>query len=588
MRRAVLVLIVCFLSLPAAWASPNPFLDLNFEAPECTSGWFPWSTWQYPYDNVIDGTVAQSGTQSLKSHYRGPSPWTPEAGGTGGILQTFPVADVAGKRARLSGYIRSEAITEGYAGLFWLVFLSNGSLTWIDMSANGVTGTTPWTRYEVVLDIPADAQQVYFGSELFGSGTAWFDNFEVTVDGQSWNEGPADHLLQPSPGHINWLRQAAIPFTTPVAGNGLADLQPLKNLIGDARIVALGEATHGTKEFFQMKHRLVEFLATEMGFTWFAIEANMPEAYKVNEYLLTGQGDPAELLEGMLFWTWNTQEVLDMILWMREFNASGRGRIQFTGFDMQFSRMSAENVRTFLTQAEPGYLPVANAAFARVAAAERRGRATAADVAAARGVFDHLSARRDVYLQTIPREQVDWAIQNARLVVQTAEDLAGITSRDQSMAANVEWILDHAPAGSKIVLWAHNVHVSRKPGWMGEFLAERYGDDMYVLGFAFGEGRYNALGANPGPQLMSHQALPPIPGSLESFLSTAGIPRYILDLRHLDEEEAPWIWFGKPRNFRLLGSTSDRCPYLPGVAADEYDGLIWLDPTNPSQLLPFD
>lgn len=584
MRRAVLFVVLCFGMLPAAWAVPNPALDLDFEAPECTSGWFPLSFWYHPYDNVIDGTVAQSGTQSLRSHHTGPSPWNPST--SGGIYQNFPVADAAGKRVRLGGWIRSEAITEGYAGLFWLVYHADGNLSWVDMSANGVTGNTPWAHYEVELDIPANAMQVFFGGELYGNGTAWFDNFEIEIDGKRWMEGPAEHLLQPSRGHLDWLRRSAIPVTTPVAGNGLADLQPLKNVIGDARIVALGEGTHGTKEFFQMKHRLVEFLATEMGFTYFAIEANMPEAYRVNEYLLTGQGDPAELLEGMYFWTWNTQEVLDMILWMRELNASGRARIQFVGFDMQFSAVSAQNVRTFLVQAEPAYLPTANAAFARIAAAERRGRATAADVAAARAVFNYLSAQRDTYLQTISREQVDWAIQNARLVVQTAELLANITSRDQSMAANIEWILDQAPAGSKIVLWAHNRHVYKRPGFMGDYLAQRYGDDMYVLGFAFGEGRYNARGAFS--RLTSHEAMPPIPGSLESFLGAAGIPQFIVDLKHLNEEEAPWIWFGKPRNFRNIGAVAVRCAFAPGVAVDDYDGLLWINPTSPSQLLPFD
>ena len=70
MRRAVLLVVLCFLMLPAAWAAPNPFLDLDFEAPECTSGWFPWDVpFFYPYDNGIDGTVAHSGTQSLRSHY---------------------------------------------------------------------------------------------------------------------------------------------------------------------------------------------------------------------------------------------------------------------------------------------------------------------------------------------------------------------------------------------------------------------------------------------------------------------------------------------------------------------------------------
>jgi erythromycin esterase len=192
----------------------------------------------------------------------------------------------------------------------------------------------------------------------------------LEVDGERWKDGKAEHPLRPSPGHVNWLRRNAMPVTTTLAGNGFADLQPLRDVIGDARIVALGEATHGTSELFRMKHRLTELLATEMGFTYFAIEARMPEAAKVNEYVLTGQGDPAELLEGLRSTPWNTQEVLDLILWMRDFNASGRGRIQFTGFDMQSSALAAQNVRAFLAQAEPAYIPTANAAFARVAAAE--------------------------------------------------------------------------------------------------------------------------------------------------------------------------------------------------------------------------
>ncbi len=134
---------------------------------------------------------------------------------------------------------------------------------------------------------------------------------------------------------VGWLRDRAIPLQTVEAGRGFADLQPLKKIIGDARIVALGEATHGTREFFQLKHRMLEFLATEMGFTIFSIEANMPEAYRLNDYVLTGVGDPAALLRGMYFWTWDTEEVLDMIRWMRRFNETGKGKLEFTGFDMQ-------------------------------------------------------------------------------------------------------------------------------------------------------------------------------------------------------------------------------------------------------------
>ena len=74
-----------------------------------------------------------------------------------------------------------------------------------------------------------------------------------------------------------WVRANAIRLATPEAGHGFADMEPLRKVVGNARIVSLGEATHGSREFFQLKHRMLEFLATQMGFTIFSIEANMPK-----------------------------------------------------------------------------------------------------------------------------------------------------------------------------------------------------------------------------------------------------------------------------------------------------------------------
>src|SRR5947209_4696559 len=119
---------------------------------------------------------------------------------------------------------------------------------------------------------------------------------------------------------VEWIRAHAVPLKTVEAGHGFSDMEPLKSIVGDARIVSLGEATHGTREFFQLKHRMLEFLASEMGFTVFSIEATMPEGFDVNEYVLTGKGDPAKALAALGFWTWDTEEVLDMIRWMRTYN----------------------------------------------------------------------------------------------------------------------------------------------------------------------------------------------------------------------------------------------------------------------------
>jgi len=167
----------------------------------------------------------------------------------------------------------------------------------------------------------------------------------------------------PDAARVDWLRSVAAPIVTDEAGHGFEDLRPLKAMIGDARIVSLGEPTHGTRECFQFKHRLVEFLASEMGFTIFSIEANMPEAIRLTDYVLRGEGDPRGLIKGMYFWTWDTEEVLAMVEWMREFNArereKGSGKqIIFTGFDMQTHRVAADLAKAFVAKSDDAYLPV--------------------------------------------------------------------------------------------------------------------------------------------------------------------------------------------------------------------------------------
>ena len=115
----------------------------------------------------------------------------------------------------------------------------------------------------------------------------------------------------------SWFKSAAIPLDSTSPESGLGDLRRMESTIGDARIVAMGEETHGTREFFQLKHRMLEFLVEKKGFTVFGMEANWPESLAINDYVLNGTGDAEEALDSFHFWTWNTEEVLNMIRWMR-------------------------------------------------------------------------------------------------------------------------------------------------------------------------------------------------------------------------------------------------------------------------------
>ena len=156
---------------------------------------------------------------------------------------------------------------------------------------------------------------------------------------------------------VAWIKSAAIPLKTAEAANGFDDMRPIKLLVGNARIVSLGESTHGTREIFQMKHRVLEYLASECGFTVFGIEASLPDCIAINDYVLHGTGDPERAVAAQGFWTWSTEEVLALVKWMRAYNEdpknSGKPKLKFYGFDMQQEASAVNAAIVYLERVDP-------------------------------------------------------------------------------------------------------------------------------------------------------------------------------------------------------------------------------------------
>jgi erythromycin esterase len=402
----------------------------------------------------------------------------------------------------------------------------------------------------------------------------------------------------------DWLRENAIPFDTTEPDGDLYDLMPLKEIIGDSRIVALGEATHGTREFFQMKHRLLRFLVEEMEFNIFAIEANWPESNLVNDYVHTGEGDPAKLLEGLYFWTWNTQEVLDMIRWMRVHNENpgDAPTVSFFGFDVQFPGVAMDNVVEYIQQVDPENAPQLATYYDCFRAYEDDLQTYAGLSSSARSecqenlqaVYDWLTQWQSSYEERSSSEAFARVLQNARIVLQ-AEDSSGDQAyalRDRYMAENVTWLLDQAGPEAKIVLWAHNGHVGTSPKAMGMHLRERYGDEMVIFGFSFYSGGFNAIRMNDGsgPQGMTEFqiALPP-EGSYEHYFHSTGWPRFFLDLRDIQAGSPATDWLLAPHPFRSIGAVYDQSAprnfFQTASLPRTFDVLIYLQDTTPSVLL---
>jgi erythromycin esterase len=396
----------------------------------------------------------------------------------------------------------------------------------------------------------------------------------------------------------SWLSANAVRLRGAEPGQGFEDMQRLKRTIAKARVVAMGEATHGTREFFQLKSRMLEFLASELNFNVFAIEATMPEAFDLNNYVLSGKGDPAKLLSGLYFWTWDTEEVLQMIRWMRRYNEDPlhKRKLKFYGFDMQFAPRAVKVALTYLQSVDP-------------AEARRLG-------GLLRVLENPFTAQNYAFLPPARREQMtvavrelckaldehpggpDWRIarQHARVAKQFVEspglnDMIGaVNARDSAMADNIRWIMDQEGPDAKVVVWAHNGHVARKSEggveWMGSRLAKSLGADLVIFGFAFNRGEFQAVEVGRGLHQFSVPAAPD--GSLDALLGASGIGTAAVDLRSMPAG-AVREWFQAPRPTRSIGAIFDDSQATTvgqEKVLDDYDAIFFVDRTTAARANP--
>jgi erythromycin esterase len=366
---------------------------------------------------------------------------------------------------------------------------------------------------------------------------------------------------------VAWIKKHAVPIETVEAGHGFRDLAPLRAIIGDAQVVGLGEATHGTREFFQLKHRLFEFLVSKMDFHVLAVEGSMTKGFDLNDYVVAGRGTPQDLLPAFV----DSEEMLDALRWMRAYNADPRHerKVKVYGVDMQPPAPAAARVLAYLRRVDPSGAAVAETAFGVIAnPATQFGaydlppdaqHALRAGVAAVLRVFDE---RRDTYVARSSDEEWVLARQHAVLVAQNATlQTSGpdeFEVRNRGMAENLRWILEREGAGTRMVLWAHNGHVSREPRHeTGAFLHEVFGPRYLSIGFAFNQGGFSAHEYAFGAIRAWNRSftLGPAPaGSLDATLAEAGLRIAALDLRTIPRTGPVAAWFASPRETRNIGS----------------------------------
>ena len=420
-----------------------------------------------------------------------------------------------------------------------------------------------------------------------------------------------------------WLKERAIPLVSVQAGAGFDDLRPLKAILKDVRVVGLGESTHGTREFFQFKHRMLEFLVQEMGYTVFAIEASYPACWNINDYVLTGKGDPAAALASQGFWTWDTNEVADMISWMREYNktATEDRKVRFLGYDIQHLGRVMTVVTAYLERLDRNAVPMAKAALEpmidmkRIMALQSAGPEERTKIKASYdGFLAFMAFNRTPYVRGSSAGEYEEVMQHIKVVGQffngysatpTAPEEAARLSRDFYMADNIWQLMQTFGPETKMAVWAHNGHVARGDLFgmpaMGGYLKQFFGDAYYALGFAFNKGAFqscdmdSARNSSEGCILTEFTVGDAPEGSIDGFMARPGIPNYVIDVKWAPKNPTVAKWLKTEMPMRSIGSgysVKDPGSFFAPTRIDaNYDGLVFFGTTrralpNPTGMRP--
>jgi erythromycin esterase len=416
----------------------------------------------------------------------------------------------------------------------------------------------------------------------------------------------SDHAFDPPPSgteRASLVKEAAgqaIALDLADAGGNSREIALLDTIIADARIVALGEQTHGSAEFRKMWLRLLEHLIVRKGFGVVAIESGWPESDIIDRFIRLGEGD-ASTATRSLYFPWRTEEIRDIIAWLRQLNMrrAGQPPVSFAAFDFESPAGTVKCVTDVfgkLSQADQQELQRLYHGANQVGAdtpvkTELRDQAAAA--------LKLVEARHEAIVAASSSAEFRRVRHCASLVHLAHERSIKPQIRDSVMADNVRWLMEEAYPDQKIIILAHNGHVGTyelgtdgEPA-MGAHLRERFADQMLVLAQATNDGYALAYPVKdgallPGGAWAPMKLGPAAPNSVEALLREVELPRLLLDLRHVVRDGLLAKWLSRMHRHRQVGVSYDPdAPFYPqSVLPKTFDALIFIRETSAAKALP--
>ena len=386
--------------------------------------------------------------------------------------------------------------------------------------------------------------------------------------------------------------------------NDLSFLDPLAN----KSIIGLGEATHGTSEFFKSKFSMFKYLVENHDFKVFAFEADFGESLLINDAIQRGATSEIENLmnTNMHFWTWRTEEVKDLLEWMSEYNINqaDEDKIHYMGFDCQFNTFHPDMVKEYLVSVSAPFISDAIQILDEAEAASQAN-FDSYTPESFENYLEQLDALQDSIVTHAPdfigsssAKEYMLNLRLARVIRQVSEVVYAnsiedtlINYRDQYMAENAAWMKEYFN-GSKMVLWAHNSHIGNDPtlfgggGSMGRHLRQEFGSDYTTIAFLFAQGSFTAYSQIGQLESQNINAIPK-QNSINYLMSRGKESVFAIEIGKLEQYDSWLESISNELEYFDIGAVYNGDPgfYYKKFNPIYFEYIIYFDSTTASVLL---
>tara|TARA_R110002167_G_scaffold354407_1_gene568220 strand:- start:247 stop:2022 length:1776 start_codon:yes stop_codon:yes gene_type:complete len=574
--------LVLVILIPISVKSQNKYnLDFNDFKPEkekMPTGWFKWGN----FENLT-GEIISEGNSVGKI--------VSDKNGTFGCITYRIPANYVGDTIVLSGRIKYENVKD-FVGLLMRIdgYSKKNSLAFKSMQNQKISGTSDWREYSIKLPFPSNAKAIYVGGILGKKGVAWFNDFKVSIDGkdiqkleetkrltlENYNSNELESALSKSSRKLDFSSEETLRNS----------LDPLIEKIGNKKIVAIGESTHGTSEFYQLREIITKRLIKEKGYSLVVLENPYDDIEILNRDLHKTPLD--SLMRKHLFSIYQTQEMKSFLQWYKD-NKS-EYNIKFKGCDDSywvFYELLKDNINSINDKVLNKLLEELKSNISKSSTENLK-----KEYKVNNSIYNNILEIEN-YLESTKKitqsiKEILFNGKNTYINYVNIKNQKPFQSRDEIMADRIAFLAKNSD--NKIIVWAHNAHISNEIitdneiGIMGRDLKKDFNQDYYTIGLTTLKGSYSYMdekfinGDHSYKEKLKTESLQPV----DSLLWENGLSKnnnsFIIDMTDLKNELNTDEIIAPTRLIGYAKESEEDIYYLPLIK--NFDSLIFIKETN--------